>query len=276
MLRLPKVRTKLLRVSSRDRDATNPNQTNANFTVEIPDYATNKVLKIENVYASCPNVFTNINETNNTISFYRRRAGDIFDFYTRQIPVGQYTITDLLPELTTALSTVIGGSLVVTATYNTTTGRIELTATGTTFDYIRLTSGGTPGTYAQSPLDPVIGNNTNDIILEGAGAVSLNLPPNLTGISEIYIHSQKLSPANTAEAQGTFSALDVLSLTTTPYGGVASHYYKDPDMHQVAYAPFKSVENLTDIDIKLRDSEGNLLILPDNFHFTLIVRLHYQ
>jgi hypothetical protein len=65
-----------------------------------------------------------------------------------------------------------------------------LTATGTTFDYIRLTSGGTPGTYAQSPLDPIIGNNTNDIILEGAGAVSLNLPPNLTGISSAYVHSR--------------------------------------------------------------------------------------
>jgi hypothetical protein len=272
-----KLRTKLLRVSSRDRDTTNPNETNASFSVEIPDYATNRVSRIETIYASCPNVFYNINENNNTIGFFRRYAGDFFQKVTAQIPVGQYTITDLLPLLGTALTTGAGATLLtITATYNSVTGKIELSATGTAFDYIRITSGALPSQYEPSPLDPVIGNNTNDIILEGAGAVSLNLLPNLTGISEVYIHSKDLSQSNTAEAQGTFSALDVLSLTTTPYGGVASHYYQDPTMHHVDYAPFQSERNLTSINIRLRDSEGNLLVLPDNFHFTLILRLHYK
>ena len=271
------LRTKLLRISSRDRDTTNTNETNASFSVEIPDYATNRVSRIETIYASCPNIFNNIDETNNRIAFFRRTTGDVFTKYVRTIPTGQYTINDLLPLLGTALTTGAGPTLLtITATYNSTTNRIELEAVGTVTDYIRITNASLESQYEPSPLDPVIGNNTNDIILEGAGPVSLNLPPNLTGISEVYIHSKDLSQSNTAEAQGTFSALDVLSLTETPYGAVASHYYKDPTMHHVDYAPYQSERNLTKINIRLRDSEGNLLILPDNFHFTLILRLHYK
>jgi len=271
-----KYRNKLLRVSSRDRDTSNSSETNSFFSVEIPDYATNRVVAYEVVYASCPNVFYNINESNNVINFRRRFAGDIFSQETATITPGQYTIDQLLTALGTALTSGSGGTLLtITATLNDITQKIELGAAGSATDYIQLSTN-SGGNYVESPIDPIIGNDTNDIILEGAAAVSLNLLPNLAGTQEVYIHSQDLSISNLAEAQGTFSTLDVISLAETPFGALGSVYYPDHKLHRGDYLPFESSRNLTGIRIALRDSEGRLLELDSNQYFTVILRLHYK
>jgi hypothetical protein len=264
--------SKIIKCSSQLRSS----GSNTRWKIQLPGNSgqIDNIKAMATRFIQIPNQTTNINENNNTINFYRRRAGDVFDFYSRQIPVGQYTITELLPLLTTALSTVIGGSLVVTATYNTTTNRIELTATGTTFDYIRLTAGPTPGTYTQSPIDPIIGNNTNDIILEGAGAVSLNLPPNLTGISSAHVHSRLISSGNCILPEINISMFDIVDLSNTPYGAVATLDVNHYENHMVSYD--KEVpRSYKYIEFVIRDTAGNVLNIPENFDIEIYLRVFY-
>lgn len=257
------LRTKLLRVSSKDRDTTNPNESNSSFSVEIPDYATNRVSRIETIYASCPNIFQNVTSLNNTIRVIKTTGAVVYDV---TIPEGQYNVTQLATILQDTISTAINPDSL---------GVVVSTASGDSRTILRFTWVG--DTYAidydNSTIRDVIGLTAD---IGPAVFYDLQSEVNLTGVSEVYIHSKDLSQSNTAEAQGTFSALDVLSLAETPYGAVVGHYYKDPTMHHVDYAPFQSERNLTKINIRLRDSEGNLLTLPDNFYFTLILRLHYK
>jgi hypothetical protein len=266
------MKSRLIKCSSQLRSSGN----NGRWVINLPSQAgqIDNVKKMCTRYIQFPNQITNINENNNTINFYRRRAGDIFDFYSRQIPVGQYTITELLPLLTTALTTVIGGSLVVTATYNTTTNRIELTATGTTFDYIRLTAGPTPGTYTQSPIDPIIGNNTNDIILEGAGAVSLNLPPNLTGLSTVYLHCRTVAAGNCILPNLNISMFDIIDISNTPYGAVATLDIDTPDIHTLFYED-EIPRNFKFLEFTMRDTAGNVVTVPENFNVEVYLKVFY-
>ena len=267
------MKSRLIKCSSQVRSSGN----NGRWTINLPSQAgqIDNVKKMSTRFIQFPNQITNINENNNTISFFRRFSGDIFTKITAQIPVGQYTITELLPLLGAVLTSGSGANLLtITATYNTTTNRIELEANGTAFDYIRLTSAGLPSQYEASPLDPVIGNNTNDIILEGAGPVSLNLPPNLTGLSSVYIHCRTVASSNTTLPNLNISMFDIIDISNVPFGAVATLDVDDPDLHTLDYLD-EIPRNFKFLEFTVRDTDGNVLTLPENFNVEVYLKVFY-
>jgi hypothetical protein len=88
--------SKIIKCSSQLRSS----GSNTRWKIQLPGNSgqIDNIKAMATRFIQIPNQTTNINENNNTINFYRRRAGDVFDFYSRQIPVGQYTITELLPR----------------------------------------------------------------------------------------------------------------------------------------------------------------------------------
>ena len=99
--------------------------------------------------------------------------------------------------------------------------------------------------------------------------------PNLIGETACYIHSRILATNNLTEGNGTFSVVDKINLNE-PYGSMCYTNYNDDTTHENNYYPFESRKTLRTIDINLRNSEGNLLVLPSNFYFSMMIKIFYS
>ncbi len=218
-------------IDSRDRnqdDWANPEDYHIDFDNVYKD-----VLTIELISAEVPKSAYLINTSNNKL-FFQETAGQVSGgtFYTAEIPVGNYTATELRAAVETALED--PGASNYTVTVNTTltnkfTIQSDLSGGATVFNL--LFDGGTQKfenttrkVYKEGSAGSVLGFNRTDLIGSG-GAPSFTGQNqfNLNGENYIYLYIKELenldgiSSSSTATDTFTKITLDVDSNTNVKY-----------------------------------------------------------
>lgn len=255
--KLNQMKSKYLRLSSEDK--TNSTDSNTNFNISLPALGGN----LDEVYGcyvkkiSCPNMFYNIPSYANLLILEKDGVGT----YTATITAAQYDLAALLVELKTQIDLVIPDTVTVTAS-----------ASGIlSFDFgvesYRLVL---DGSTSNEKLGFVA-----DTAYSAGGVLTLANPVNLLGETELYVHSREINPAGLVEPSGAFSVVDVLDIDVA-YGSMAYSNFNDDELHEIRYFPWESRKTLRTVDIRLRNRTGQILELPDNFHFNMILKFYYS
>jgi hypothetical protein len=265
-------KSKLIRISSEDKIS----GTNNKFTVLLPQGANVDNIKGFLLHsAEVPNVFPNVASYNNNyiISFL---GGATETDLNLNVPVGYYLIDDLISIINVQIANqiAINGdtyTLTLTKTGIFPNERIEFNASG-------ISVGSCIFLLSDNSIWPSLGvitNNTTPFaVLNGIPATAQNIP-NLIGPSGCYIHSRTLCSNNLIEANGVFSVVDKINLDK-PFGSTCYTNYNEKTTHNKYYYPYESKKSFRKVDINLRDRDGNLLELPDNFYFSMMIKFFYD
>ena len=262
--KLEQKKHRLLRISSEDKSRST--DSNSRFSADIPPTAK----AIDNVcgysvkYASCPNIFFNTPSYANKLQITKQTGAVVYDI---TIPENQYNITGLVAQLKTSIDAVINPNAVVISVDSK--NRLVFAWSGDSYAF-------TQANYEASTIRDVIGLGVDDAQGVFFTVQTLDNPVNLTGESEVYIHSRTLHQSGLTEASGNFSVVDVIPLNTTQFGGVASITYPDHQLTKINYCPYETMKSLRTIDIVLRNRKGQVLELPSNFYFTMMIKLYHE
>ncbi len=249
---------KLLVINSKDKDV--GSVSNSDFEIQAQEkYLLQGISRLVIVECTVPNVYTNINDDNNILEFKEAPAGPLLQAF---IPVGQYNVTQLISALETeiqALATV-GNTPTITLDPITNKLVINMALTG-----IILLN--------KSTIAEVIGMIPDQDVVNVGLQTSLPRIVNLSGLPIVYVHSKALSSSYGIDAgKGLTNLVVAVPLNDAPFGAYATLLPKDLAVSEIVY---ESPRNITNIDIRLRDSQGKLLDIQ-NMHMTLIVKLYFS
>lgn len=239
--------------------------TNADFRVQFNDSLAQEVVKIIVKDCYIPNQFYNIEtdgkRKNNTLVINQNGLGEI----TLTISEGQYNIDTLITALTASIDGALIGGVVVTITKETLTNILTFTF-----------SGGLPANHNVSFIDTSLIKSLIgfDATIPETDIVNMIYPWNLNQLQYVQIHSPELASTHgmDAGANTTINLLETVSLNDTPFGGVAYKQSNDDELHEIIYDDQRVLQQ---VRIKLRDSDGNILSLPDNHHCTIMVKAYF-
>jgi len=275
--RIKNSKSRFVRIASQDKVIGTNNQ----FTVDLASNggALDNVKGYIVHSAQVPNVFNNITSKNNRIdvSFPGPHTETPFRI---SITEGYYLIDDLLNQINAQIATTIASfgntySLIFSKVGVYPTEKVLVTVSGVSTgtlclfnvpNDILLTLGIESDVNALTGSTPFCVNN-------GVPEVAQNIP-NLTGETACYIHSRILATNNLTEGNGTFSVVDKINLDK-PYGSMCYTNFNDDTIHQNMYYPFETKKTLRRIDINLRNENGDQLILPPNFYFSMMIKIFY-
>ena len=196
-----------------------------------------------------PNLFDNIRANENDQLNYSINAIS----NSLIINKGFYSVS----ELTTYLNANIAG---VTFAYNSLTKVIDVTnATG--FDLVLL------GT---STINKKLGF-TDDFTVGNGLTLGLPDPPNLYNYTHLFITSNKLSGVLNmmAEKHQRFNVIGVIPVDK-PYGEILNYR---PYIEKIDSLHYPERSNISEIDIQIRDKDGNIVDMPDNQNVEIILYL---
>ncbi len=277
--RIKNAKSKFLRISSNEK--TNDSQSNSVFSVNIPqsEYIDNvKGFYVHSI--ECPNVFPNIDTFNNNyqVGFGGPATETDLDL---NVPEGYYLIDDLISIMNAQISA-------------------QIAINGDAYTFVLSKYGVFPNEKIQIDVNGLSAGTCNlfssdNTIWENLGifttpnAIPPNVPvfisngipyqapiiPNLIGATAVYVHSRSLCTNNLVEKDGVFSTVDKLNLDK-PYGSVCYSNFNNDTTHEKRYFPFSDKRSLRKIDIKLRDINGNILTVPPNFNFTMMLKIFYS
>jgi hypothetical protein len=276
--RIMNSKSRFVRISSEDKSI----GTNNRFTVDLQSNGG----IIDNVKgfivhsAQVPNVFNNVASYNNNyiISFPGPSTETELNL---NVPVGYYLIDDLI--------NVINGQIQLQAALNGDAYTLVLSKVGIfpnekiQFLGNGFSAGACVLFSSDNSIYPNLGVETTTdgippnipfTIVNATPIIAQNIP-NLIGETEVYIHSRTLAPNNLSEASGTFSVVDKINLDE-PFGSMCYQDYENDMTHQVRYFPYESKKTLRTVDINLRNRTGQLLTLPSNFGFTMMIKIFYK
>jgi hypothetical protein len=220
--------------------------------------------------AQVPNIFDNINSRNNRVRIDTFATVPIVDIL---VDPCYYTLTDLVNYLNTTIAAIIpapGFTSTFAVTGNFPCQKISYTMTGTGSVFLEFTENNIWET-----LGFVNPGTPNGIQVTNGSTVVATNPPNLIGETECYIHSRVLCPSNLVEANGAFSVVDKINLDE-PYGSMCYTNYNNDTTHMMRYFPYESRKTLRTVDINLRTRTGELLELPSNFTFSMMIKIFYS
>lgn len=253
---------KIIVINSRDKLS----GTNSNFTVQFNDSLAQEVVKIIVKEIYIPNQFYNVENDgkrkNNTLVLNQNGAGEI----TVTVPEGQYNIDTLNTTLKALIDGVLIDGAIVTITKNNTTNKLTFTFTGA----------GTPANNNVSFIDTSLIKSLIgfDATIPAGGILNMPFPWNLNQLQYVQVHSPELASTHgmDAGANTIINLLETVSLTSTGFGGVAYKQSNDDELHEIIYDDQRVLQQ---VRIKLRDSSGNLLSLPDNHYCTIMVKAYF-
>ena len=276
--RIKNSQNRFVRISSEDKVV----GTNSQFTINLESAGGS----IDNVKGfivhsiECPNVFNNVASYNNNfiISFPGPASETDININITQ---GYYLIDDLINRINLQIANQIAANgdaytFVLSKTGVYPTEKIQFDANG-------LSAGGCNLFTSNTSILPSLGvestpngipPNTPFTIVNGVPQVAQNIP-NLIGETAVYVHSRTLCPLNLSEGSGTFSVVDKLNLNE-PFGSVSYSNFNNDITHQKSYFPFESKKTLRKIDITLRNRTGQILQLPSNFNFTMMIKIFHS
>ena len=258
----------LLRVSSDFKQA-GFSESNSNFTQCYNNIHANEgVTRVVMKSCDIPNVFYNIddrgynfnNSGNNTLTW--TNASNVTVLTT--IPRGQYTIAQLLAAINTTIYSAYIPNGSVSLILNPVTQKIE----------ISNISGQSFGISINSPMAPYLGM-LSGVPWASTTAVPFAGFPNLSGIGEVYITSQKISDgSNMIVASNTMYPVILNVQITVPFG-VFQHYETNhPEIDDIEYPSISQGTSIRQVDIQLRDRFGNILDLG-GLPFNLIIKVYH-
>ena len=258
----------LLRVSS-DFKQPGFSESNTNFTQCYNNIHANEgVFRVVMKSCDIPNVFYNIDSTgynfanagNNTLTW--NNASNAFVLTT--IQRGQYTITQLLAAINTTFYGAYTPNGSVKLIYNILTQKIELSNT----------SGQSFGISINSPIAPYLGM-LSAVPWTTAPSVLFAGFPNLAGIQEVYITSQKISDgSNMIVASNTMYPVILNVQMSVPFGAFQHYETNHPEIDDIEYASISQGTSIRQVDIQLRDRFGNILDLG-GLPFNLIMKVYH-
>jgi len=230
---------------------------NNNFTVELKEsYGLQQISHIAVESASIPKLEYNINSRNNILMF-KYGLGLMIPLVFNP---GQYDITTLLTTLKNKLDTSAGG-IFFTVSQDSITRKITITSSGQAFEF---GSGSTIfGVLGFVPGTTVIGN---------LSVTALRLP-DLGGTLTAFVHSNALANGSTLNASvGSISVLTSVDFSDVPFGSYGHFQTSDIELSKIR---FSQPRNLSVIDVKVRDIDGNLLTI-DNSEVLVVIRCYYE
>jgi len=268
-----------IRVSSEDKYQ----GTNSRFRVALNSTGQqiDKISSYSLKFASCPNVFDNITTRNNNFQVGFGGPATETDLNI-DVPPGYYTLNSLI----STLNALIAAQILANGDAYT----FVLSVVGTApdqkvqFDVNGLSAGSCQLFSSDNTIYPNLGVETTPnaippnvpvTIVNGVPFVAQNIP-NLVGETEVYIHSRVLNQGGLTEAQGNFSVVGVIPLGDTPFGSVAQIFEPDHKSAEIRFEPFESTKSFRNIDVVLRNRTGNVLELPSNFTFTMMLKAKYD
>ena len=251
---------KLLVINSKDRTSGN----NGDFEVLFNDSSCQQVVKVLCKDCFVPNLFYNINGTNNTLEFKQNAEPN----QTVTVPTGQYTIDQLITQLKASIDIKLIDGAIVTITKGATLYNLIFTFSGA----------GTPAnntvTFFSSPslISNEIGLTTD---VGPSTVLSMPSPYNLKGSEFIQIHSPQVAEVHGLDggASGYISLLETVSLANTPFGTIAHRQNNDDELAMLLY---EQPRNISRISIVLRDETGKRMTLPDNAYVTVILKIFFD
>ncbi len=275
--RIKNSQSRYVRISSEDKST----GTNNRFTVDLQSAGG----VIDNVKGfivhsiECPNVFNNVASYNNNykVSFGGPATETNLDL---NVPEGYYLIDDLIAIMNAQISAQIVANgdtytLVLSKVGIFPNEKIEFLASG-------LSAGSCSLFLSDNSIYPSLGVITTEnsiapnipfTLIDGIPNTAQNIP-NLIGETAVYVHSRVLCSNNLSEASGTFSVVDKLNLDE-PFGSTCYSNYNNDSTHERKYFPFETRKTLRTVDINLRNRKGDLLVLPSNFEFTMMIKIYY-
>jgi len=253
---------KLIVINSRDKIS----GTNSNFTVQFNDSIAQEVVKIIVKEIYIPNQFYNVENDgkrkNNTLVLNQNGGGDV----SITVPEGQYNIDTLIATLKPLIDGILIDGAIVTITKNNTTNKLTFTFTGA----------GTPANNNVSFVDTSLIKSLIgfDATIPAVAIVNMPYPWNLNQLQYVQVHSPELASTHgmDAGANTTINLLESVSLNNAGFGAVAYKQANDDELHEIIYDDQRVIQQ---VRIKLRDSSGNILSLPDNHHCSIIVKAYF-
>lgn len=262
-INIRETRYRFLRISNFDRLPQSPSP--SNFKVDISnDYHLNQATELYIHSISLPNVFQNIDIHNNQLLFI---ANDGLTSITPTItvPVGQYTINELLPVLEALINAelvALAPTASITLTFNTTINKIEFTIAN--FDAITLV-----GESATSTIADTLGLTAN---LGPVSSGTFQSIPDLSGESMVYLHSKDLFGSGTRLSNGVSVSSFASIPINVPFLGTITYL---PDQMETNKIMFRSQTDLTTINIRLRAQDGRILELGSNHELIIVLKVFY-
>jgi len=275
--RIKNSQSRFVRVSSEDKAI----GTNTRFKVDLQSAGGNidsvKGFIVHSI--ECPNVFNNINQYNNNYQVAFPGPATETDL-NLNLPPGYYLIDDLISVMNAQIAAQIAA--------NGDTYTLTLTKVGIfpneriQFDASGISVGSCQFFLSDNTIWPTLGvittvnaipPNTPFSVLNGIPSTAQNIP-NLIGETAVYVHSRILCSNNLSEANGSFSVVDKLNLDK-PFGATCYSNFNNDSTHERRYYPFESRTTLRTIDITLRNRKGEVLVLPSNFDFSMMIKIFY-
>lgn len=228
----------------------------------------------------CPNVFNNITTNNNNYQVAFPGPATETDL-NLNLPEGYYLIDDLINVMNAQIANQIAVNgdaytLTLTKVGIFPNERIQFNANG-------ISVGSCNFFLSDNSIWPTLGvittinaipPNTPFSVLNGIPSTAQNIP-NLIGETAVYVHSRTLCPLNLSEGSGTFSVVDKLNLDQ-PFGSTCYSNFNNDITHQKSYFPFESKKTIRKIDITLRNRTGQILQLPPNFNFSMMIKIFHS
>ena len=268
-------RSRFIRISSEDKAI----GTNNRFKVDLQSAGG----IIDNVKGfivhsiECPNVFPNVATYNNNYQVAFPGPATETDL-NLNVPPGYYLIDDLISVMNAQIAAQIAAN---GDTYTLTLSkvgifpneRIQFNASGLSAGICNffLSDNSIWPNLGVITTENAIPPNTPFSVINGLPSTAQNIP-NLIGETAVYVHSRILAANNLTESSGTFSVIDKLNLDK-PFGATCYSNFENDTTHMKNYYPFETKQTLRTVDINLRNRTGQLLELPDNFYFTMMIKI---
>jgi len=254
------LRSKLVRFNSANRKK-DPvyGYTSSNFRLDfnmnIPDLI--KVHSIVMKSCSIPNTQYNINSNNNSFEFLIG-GGPTPTPTSIFVPVGNYTIDELINELTGSGAGIFYGMQIV---IEFPSGKLNFTF-NTTVQLLNAEQG--------NSMANVLGLLLNSGPITTYTADSL---PNLTGLQNIYIVSQTLS-GGTGMIDSTLNQLPVFGHVNmnVPFGQYL-HYTTNEEQQDEVFFP--SDRTIGEVDLSLYNDRGQIIDLQ-GLDWSMIAKIYYH
>jgi hypothetical protein len=252
---------KFLRINSTNRLL--PSDPDSNFSINL---GTNlqQVAKISVLQCQFTNAFYNVFATSakyNNEFFFQYYDGT---YHTSKVvvPPGYYSTYTLLNYIATQISTISGGTAVLTSSLNSISNIVSMyvtyTAPTTAVTVFRTTSGPSQGRQDNWPFG-LLGYTENTIAIDNSTnpSVAQNFP-SLNNPSKVYVTSSALAPSNSLDEDGKTSNILLPIDITVPFQGLQTWECKIDEQFEVNYG---RARNLGQVDIQLVDHDGDVLDL---------------
>jgi len=259
--------SKLIRISSHDRNFDIPNQTSSNFTLNIPNTVNSlkRVVALSPVSVQIPNFFYNVYEC--SLKYTR-----VSDNTARELKVddGQYTIDELMNHVVTKFNAFEQNGAMV---YNPTTSQtpdFNSITQKMSFNFgmdIKIKSG------IDNKLAEIFGfSHDGKEYSTTNNAITAPFVFDLSGNDCVYIHSKQLSNDAVDLEVNTKTVHSIVAIPLDVFFGETAYWKNNSSSSNLI--KFNSPRNITNISISVRDNRGNLLSIQ-GADFTMVIKVFY-